>query len=141
MYSSITKKQWLMSSNVRSSNYSDVDQMSDSGRPESIRLSSEKRGPGSIADSTKTGSERRGPVMQHSSERRGPGSASGSVSRQMGFSKRKKPGRPPAVLSAIPLPQMLAPMSHRTEVWYNILIGGHFFLVLKIKGLINNKVL
>ena len=116
-----------MSSNVRSSNYSDVDQMSDSGRPESLRLGSEKRGPGSIADSTKTGSERRGPVLPHGSERRGPGSVSGSVSRQMGFSKRKKPGRPPAVLTAIPLPQMLAPMSHRAEVGRLYCNFDHYF--------------
>ena len=111
-----------MSSNVRPSNYSDVDQLSDSGRPDSIKLSSDKKGPGSIPESTRTGSERRGQVRQLSSERRGPGSipesaqTGGSVSRQMGFSKRKKPGRPPAILAAIPLPQMLAPMSHRTEV-------------------------
>ena len=112
-----------MSSNVRHSEYSDVDQLSerpDSGRPDSVKLSSDKRGPGSRPESGRTGSERRAPVShQLSTERRGPGSVTestktGSVSRHMmSFSRRKHPGRPPAILAPIPLPQMLAPTSHR----------------------------
>ena len=119
-----------------SNEYFDMDQLSerpDSGRPDSVKLSSDKRGPGSIAESARTGSERRGPASHRlGSERRGPGSIAestrtgserqGPPSRQMSFSKRKRPGRPPAVLSAIPLPQMLAPISHKTEVsgWIHI---------------------
>lgn len=122
---SITKKQWLISTNVRPSEYSDVDQISerpDSGHADSVKLSSDKRGPGSLAESARTGSERRAPVShQLSSDRWGPGSVTesartGSISRQLSFSKRKRHGRPPAMLAAIPLPQMLAPMSHRAEV-------------------------
>lgn len=114
-----------MSSNVHPVEYSDVDQLSDrpdSGRPDSVRLSSDKRGPGSNAESTRTGSERQGAMRQLSLERRGPGSVTestrtgGSVSRRMNFTKRIRPGRPPAVLTPAPLPQTLAPISHQAEV-------------------------
>ena len=133
LYFSVNKKQWLMSTGPGHSveNF-DMDQTSerpDSGRPDSVRLSSDKRGPGSIAESARNGSERHShAILTVRPEQRGPGSTAESVrtwserrgpsSRQMNFSKRKRPGRPPAVLTAIPLPQMLAPISHKAEVRY-----------------------